>query len=100
MHGRNAAVAQVILGSGCAHTEVVRPCDAPEDDEREFFATAWCLDPRSIVEEQVVFIPEPPIPGAVEEGMSELPGLRYTVRLRLVALQDWTTPPASPRGDG
>lgn len=34
----------------------------------------------------------------VEEA--ELPGLRYLVRIRLVAFQDWNTPPVSPQGGG
>ncbi|CAD6271194.1 unnamed protein product [Miscanthus lutarioriparius] len=29
---------------------------------------------------------------------AELPGLRYLVRIRLVAFQDWNTPPVFPRG--
>lgn len=39
LHGRNAAMAQVILGPFCANIELVRPCDVPDDD-REFFVMA------------------------------------------------------------
>jgi hypothetical protein len=72
----------------------------PEDNDQEFFVTAWCFHPRFIPEEQIIFIPEPQILGAVEASCSELPGLRYLVRLRLVAYQDWNTQPSSPADDG
>jgi len=72
----------------------------PDDDDREFFITAWCWHPCFIPQEQIIFIPELVIPGACEAQRSELPGLRYLVRLRLVAYQDWTTPPPSLDGVG
>jgi hypothetical protein len=37
-------------------------------------------------------------PGVVVDD--HLPGLRYLVRARLVAYQDWSTPPPSPGDNG
>jgi len=51
LHARNVATAQTILGPSCAEVVVVRPSDVPDDDEREFFVTAWCADPRFIPDE-------------------------------------------------
>lgn len=76
LHARRAAVAQA------------RPRDIPDDDDREFFVMAWCWHPRFIPDEQITFIPELRIPGACEALRSELPGLRYLVRLCVVAYQD------------
>lgn len=64
LHARSAAVAQAILGPCCTNIELTRPRDIPDDDDTEFFITAWCWHPRFIREEQIIFIPEPPIPGA------------------------------------
>lgn len=72
------------------------PSDVLTDDGREFFVAAWCLHPRFITDEKIIFIPEPHVLDPVVEA--ELPGLRYLVRIRLVAFQDWNTPPQSPRG--
>jgi len=47
--------------------------------------TAWCLHPRLIPDERLIFIPEPHIPDPVEGALEELPGLRYLVRIRVVA---------------
>lgn len=66
----------------------MRPSDVPPDDARELFATAWCLHPHFIPDEQVIFIPELRILGPVEAAAAELPGLRYLVRIRVVAFQD------------
>lgn len=67
-------------------------------DDREFFVSAWCWHPSYIPAEQVIFIPEPQLPGVLVED--RLPGLWYLVRTRLVAYQDWSTPPPSlPRDD-
>jgi hypothetical protein len=100
LHARSVAVAQAILGPSCAGVEVARPRDNPDDDDREYFVTAWCWHPRFIPDEQITFIPEPRLPGACEAARSELPGLRYLVRLRVVAYQDRNTPPPSPADDG
>jgi len=98
LHARSAATAQTILGPSCANIEVVWPHNVPEDDGREFFVAAWCSHPRHIPDESVIFIPEPGV--AIPEGtvQEELPGLRYLVRVRLVAFQDWSLPPDSPDG--
>ena len=48
-------------------------------------STAWCMHPRFIPNEQIVFIPEPRILSPIEASSKELLGLRYLVRLRLVA---------------
>ena len=58
------------------------------------------MHPRFIPDEQIMFIPEPRIHNPVEATLVELLGLCYLVRLRLVVLQDWNTPPASPTDDG
>lgn len=99
LHARNVPTAQAILGPTCAKVDVVRPSDILEDDDHEFFIVAWCLHPRFIPGEVVIFIPEPRVNNPVEASSEELPGLRYLVRLRLVAYQDWNTPPASPAGN-
>lgn len=88
LHARNTAVAQMILGPSCAEVEVTRPRDVPEDDDREFFVTAWCFHLSFIQGEQVIFIPEPTVPGMVYDECLALPSLRYLVRLRLVTYQD------------
>lgn len=100
LHARTAAVAQAILGPSCTNIEVARLRDVPDNDDREFFVTAWCWHPRFTLEEQIIFIPEHVIPGACEDLRTERPGLRYLVCLRLVVFQDWTTPPPSPGGAG
>ena len=94
LHARSTTVAQTILGSACARVELAPPEVTPEDDDREFFVAAWCLHPRFIPEEKIIFIPEP----MVREGplrlradeliQEELPRLRYLVRIRIVELQD------------
>lgn len=99
LHVRSAATAQIILVPCCANITVVWPEDVPEDDDSEFFVTAWFWHPRYIQHEQIIFVPEPSYPGANEAAWTELPGLRYLVRLRLIAYQDWATPPPSPGGD-
>jgi hypothetical protein len=95
LHARTAAIAQTILGPACADVDVVLPSEVPPDDGREFFVVAWCLHPRFIPNEKIIFIPEPHVLDPVVE--TEVPGLRYLVRIRLVAFQNWNTPPASPR---
>jgi len=96
LHARNTSVVQSILGSCCSNIELTHTRDAPVDDDREFFVIAWCWHPNLIEREKVIFISEPRLPGvAAEERMAE-PGLRYLVRVRLVAYQDWSTPPGSP----
>lgn len=69
------------------------------DDEREFFVATWCLHPRFIPDEKILFILKPHVPYPVEDVQDELLGLRYLVRIRVVAFQDWNTPSVSP-GDG
>jgi hypothetical protein len=99
---------QHILGTACAHLEIVPPGIAPEDDDRELFVAAWCLDPKLIPEEKTIFIPEPRplVPGQVlyiqayEVILNRLPGLRYVVRLCVIEIQDWSTPPPSEDEEG
>lgn len=99
LHARNLEVAQTVLGSACAEISFTEFRDRPLIDDREFFVSAWCHHPKLIHEEQIIFIPEPRVPGIAPPD-SHLPGLRYLVRTRLVAYQDWSTPPASPRDGG
>lgn len=95
LHARNASTAQTTLGPACADFEVVWTRDVPADDDREFFVAAWCLHPRFIPDEKIIFIPEPRVPNPVEAVEDELPGLRYLVRVCLVVFQDWNMLPAS-----
>lgn len=74
----------------------MRPDDVPADDDRELFVTAWCMDPRFINEQEVLFIPEPRVLSPEEAVGAVLPGLRYLVRRWLIAFQDWSTSPTSP----
>lgn len=92
LHARSAAVTQTILGRACARVEPAPPESIPIDDDREFFVAAWCMDPRFVPEEEVIFIPEPgvQVPGgaqflrADEIVHDRLPGMRYLVRIRIV----------------
>jgi hypothetical protein len=98
LHARNLEVAQTILGPSCANLSFTEFRDTPMIDDREFFVSAWCWHPRLIHEEQIIFIPDPAVPG-IAPPVDHLSGLRYLVRTRLVAYQDWTTPPPSPSDD-
>lgn len=108
LHARSVAIAQAILGRGCAQIKIAPTETAPEDDDREFFVAAWCLHPRFVPEEKIIFIPEPDarVPGNalwLNEGeaiLNGLPGLCYLVRLRVVEYQDWSTPPPSSDDEG
>lgn len=108
LHARSTAVAQTILGRACTRIELAPPEPTPEDDDREFFMAAWCLDPCFVPEEQTIFIPEPvaAIPGdalylrADEDVIDGLPGLNYQVRIRIVEVQDWSPPPPASPDDG
>lgn len=101
-------MAQSILGTACAHLELAPQDVTPQDDDREFFVAAWCLDSIFIPDEKVIFIPEPNvrIPGnalyldADETVLNKLPGLRYLVQIRVVEFQDWSTPPPSSDEEG
>lgn len=98
LHAQNLDLAQTVLGSSCAKVELSQFRDVPPEDDREFFVSAWRWHPNLIQEERIIFIPEPHIPGVVMDD--RLPGLRYLVRVRLVAYQDWNTSPGSPDGGG
>lgn len=93
-------MAQIILGPACSGVEISQIRDRPIDDDSEFFVKAWCWHPNFICEEQLIFIPEPHVLGIPVEERTEMPGLRYHVRIRIVAVQDLSTPPGSPGGDG
>lgn len=69
LHVRTAETVQIILGPACAEVDMVRPSDVPKDDDREFFVTAWCIDPSFIPDEQVVFILEPCLISPVEASV-------------------------------
>lgn len=96
LHARSVMTVQVVLGKCCASIKLTALQDILEDDDREFFVTAWCWDPSFIVGEQPIFIPEPQF----QAGGSAAPGLRYLVRIHVVASQNFATPPASPPADG
>jgi hypothetical protein len=97
-----------MLGTTCAHLEIAPLGIAPEDDDCELFVAAWCLDPKLIPEEKTIFIPEPRplVRGhalyiqADEVVLNRLPGLWYVVRLRVIEIQDWSTPPPSEDEEG
>jgi hypothetical protein len=61
LHARSVAVAQTILGRACTRIELAPPTAAPMDDDREFFVAAWCLHPRFIPDEKIIFIPKPDV---------------------------------------
>ena len=89
-------MAQVILGPCCTSVELSRIRDTPTDDDREFFVMAWCWHPNFIEEEKIIFIPEPRVAGVAEDERTADPGLRYLVRTRVIAYQDWSMPPGTP----
>ena len=99
LHARNVATAQIILGPSCSGIEITRLRDIPDDDDREFFVKAWCKHPDLIEDEQTISIPEPVLPVAAMGNPAPPRLLQYQVRIRVVAFQDWTTPPASPGDD-
>lgn len=98
LHARNAAVAQTVLGRSCAEVQLSNLRDIPDDDDREFFVSAWCWHPSAVPTEQTIYIPEPHVPYIPDAEQTMLPGLWYAVRVRLVAYQDFSTPPGSPAG--
>lgn len=85
LHVRSRAVAHTVLGQVCAQIELAPLETTPADDDTEFFVAAWCLHPRFIPEEKIIFIPEPDarVPGnaltvhADVIMLNRLPGLRY-----------------------
>lgn len=85
LHARSEAVAQVIVGPSYAKVEATQLRDVPVEDDREFFVTAWCWHPNFILDKHVIFIPEPSVHGVADNERSSLSGLRYLVRIRLVA---------------
>jgi hypothetical protein len=77
LHARCASVAQIILGSVCTNVHIAAwPRVVPADDDREFFISTWCLHPRFILGEKIIFILEPRVSNHVEGTSEELPGLR------------------------
>lgn len=100
LHARNVVVAQVVLGPSCCRIQPSRFRDTPEDDDTEFFVMAWCCHPSLIEREKPIFIPEAPTPGILEANPRSAPGMRYPVRIRIVAVQDRNTPPGSPAAGG
>lgn len=100
LHAWNVPTVQTVLGPCCSGINIVRPIDVDDDDDRELFATAWCWHPRYVRCEQIIFVPEPFIPGANDEFATALRGLRYVIHIRLVAYQDFNTPPPPPGAPG
>ena len=96
LHARNTETAQTVLGPSCAEVQETPIRDVPEDDDHEYFVIAWCWHPSFIDPECIIFIPEPHV--AVGENENLLRGMRYVLRCRVVAYQDWSTPPGSPIG--
>jgi hypothetical protein len=99
LHLRNTTMAQVVLGPSCCDVQLSQFRDILDDDDREFFVQAWCWHPSFIERQKLIFVLEPPVLGVYVEPTSA-PGLRYLVRTRLVAYQDWRTPPGSPGDAG
>jgi hypothetical protein len=72
------------------------------------FIAVWCLNPRFIPDEEIIFIPKPNVhvPGnalyvqADEIVHNKFPGLCYLVRLHVVKYQDWSTPSLSSNDEG
>ncbi|CAD6230352.1 unnamed protein product [Miscanthus lutarioriparius] len=84
--------AERILASSCADL-VEAPQMADREDLREFFVAAWCIHPRFIPQQKIIVVPL--YLREHEVIRSELPALRYLVRIRVVESQDWTTPPST-----
>ena len=99
LHARNGATAQAVLGTCCSSVEPTKMRDTPKDDDREYFVKAWCWHPNLIEDRKMIFIPEPEVAGIPAEERTRALGLRYLITVRLIAYQDWTTPPGS-LGDG
>lgn len=106
-HTWDVSTAERILCSSCARLEEA-PQTVARDDLREYFVAAWCIHPRFIPQQKIIAIPEPEVPVVVEAPLylrahemvrSELPALRYLVRIRVVETQDWTSPPSSSGDD-
>jgi hypothetical protein len=108
-HAHSAEVVQSILGSSSAKVEIADPEAINDpDDERELFIATWCAQLNLIPDEMIMAIPEPKeehnggpllFLRSWEIIHSEVPALRYLVRLRLVEFQDWHTPPPSNDDD-
>lgn len=96
LHARSVEVAQAVLSPACAQVEETELRDIDDDDDREYFVTAWCKHPAFIADRNLIFIPEPNAIG-IALPADALPGLSYLVRVRLVAFQDYSTPPGSPQ---
>ena len=52
-------MAQTVLGPACANIEESLLRDRKDDDDRDFFVTAWCKHPAFVVDRNLIFIPEP-----------------------------------------
>ena len=92
LHVRSAATAQTILGSCCSDVQLTDLRDTPKDDDTEFFVVAWCWHPGFIDKAHIIFVPEP----RLFEDRDSAPGLRYLVRVRVVAVQDASEAPSPP----
>jgi hypothetical protein len=95
LHARSTELAQHVLGPACANIEESQLRDREDDDDREYFITAWCKHPAFVVDRNLVFIPEPVVPG-IAPADDHLDGLMYLIKVRLVAFQDFSSPPGSP----
>ena len=97
LHARSVQVAQSVLGPACANIEESLLRDREDDDDRDFFVTAWCKHPAFVVDHNLIFILEPVV-GGVAPPDDHLAGLLYLIKVRLVAIQDFSSPPGSPGG--
>lgn len=104
-HARSEVVAQTFLGSAGAKVEFANPDALSDlDVERELFVASWCAYPDLVPDEVIMAIPEPE---EEHDGgpplflrphniiHTEVPALRYLVRIRLIEFQDWHTLPTS-----
>jgi hypothetical protein len=76
LHARSLALAQHILGTACAQLELAPPEVIPNDDDRELFVAAWCLDP-------IFFFSKDPLPAFIEIKLEQLQlasGTRRAIR--------------------
>jgi hypothetical protein len=93
-HARSKETARIILGASCTNTEIADDEALHDpDDQREQFVATWCAHPDLIPDELIMAVPEPEEPhdGGSPSYLrpheiihSEVPALRYLVRLRLV----------------
>lgn len=106
-HLWSLGAAQRILGPSCTGLELAS-VTANQENMEEYLVAAWCIHPDFIPAEMIVAVPETDVPFFVEPPLflrqhemirSEMPGLRYLVRIRNVEGLYWRTPTSTSDDD-